>query len=111
MRSLWLLLLLPASVSAEWGDAFRRAKIPAGLREDFRDTTKMSPAGGVVVHPKAAPMPVREVRPAATFPAGTPRVEGHNCYRCGASQYVISGWLSSGEHTHTCARCGAVWKH
>jgi hypothetical protein len=36
----------------------------------------------------------------------------HNCDRCGAAQYVVSGrGPVPGSHTHTCARCGHSWWH
>lgn len=35
----------------------------------------------------------------------------HQCNRCGRSQFVISGWLPNGQHTHTCRSCNYTWRH
>lgn len=35
----------------------------------------------------------------------------HQCDRCGASQYVVSGFNADGTHNHRCPACGNVWRH
>lgn len=77
---------------------------PIVVTELVATTVSDSP---VVVEKKAAPAVA-----ATTFRQSGPVYNAsHNCPSCGRSQYVISGGVKGGYHTHTCRYDGTVWYH
>jgi hypothetical protein len=77
-------------------------RLPVGKVVTPEEHAAIVRAGVVPAPGVAAPRPFRR-QPGGYDP-------DHDCDRCGASQFVVSG-SAPGGHTHTCGRCGNVWWH
>jgi hypothetical protein len=49
--------------------------------------------------------------PEVAAPGGNTFHDGHQCPRCGLSQYVVDSFNRNGTHNHRCTVDGTVWSH
>jgi hypothetical protein len=108
-----LILLIAPLTSATTPDPppIRPAARTSALWTDPDPPPVRTAAPVVIVRPsEVRPVPLPGARPVQQR-GGLQHDPDHQCDRCGASQYVISGRGPGGTHTHTCGRCGTVWYH